>query len=524
MTITSLTFVLFLLAVFVVYYLMPGKWQWVALLAASIVFYAYGQPAGILYILFMTAVIYGATRLLEKNTKNRKSFLKERKDTLSKEQKAAFKKKCKHTRRTVFVCTVVLIIAGLISLKYLRQIFGASQGLFQSQSLFSKIVVPLGISYYTLMAIGYMTEVYWENYGAEGNYFKLLLFFSFFPHITQGPISDYETLAPQLYKPKKLDYQNVSRGFQRLIWGLFKKMLIADVLSPYIANLFSEFSQYAGISVLIGAVLYMVQLYADFSGYMDIMCGYCEMLGIQLAENFKTPFFSRSVSEFWRRWHITLGEWLRKYIYYPIALSNWGVKLSQKDNYICKKLTTTIAVAAVWIITGLWHGAKWTFLLWGAINGVIIIASNWLEPFYEKVRRKLKLRDTFVPYRAFQMIRTFLLILFSEIFAISDSVRSGCQFIARIFTEHTIPHSFRGLLPFVNATSNFTMISLAIAAAGMLLMIVVSCIEQKKPVRDYSNKAPLAIRLVILTAAILLIASFGVQSSWSAEGFMYANF
>lgn len=523
MSITSFSFVLFLLAVFVIYYLMPGKWQWVVLLAASLLFYILSQPAGALYLLLLTAVTYVATRMLEKNTRNRKCFLRERKETLSKEEKLAFKNKCKHKRKIILICSIALIVAGLISLKYLRQIFVAPQGTLQSQSLFSKIIVPLGISYYTLMAIGYMAEVYWENYGIERNFFKLLLFLSFFPHITQGPISDFETLAPQLCSPQKLDYRNVSRGFQRLVWGFFKKMLIADLLAPYIENLFSDFSQYAGIAVLLGAVLYMIQLYADFSGYMDIMCGYCEMLGIQLAENFKSPFFSRSVSEFWRRWHITLGEWLRKYIYYPIALSNWGVKLSQK-NSVCKKIVLSIAISAVWIFTGLWHGAKWTFLLWGAINGVIIIASNWLEPFYEKVRKKLRVRDNSAPYRAFQMLRTFLLILFSEIFAISNSVRSGCLFIGRIFTEHTIPHSFRGLLPFVNGASNFTMVTFAIAIAGIVLMIIAAYVEKKKPVRDCFNKVPVGFRLVILTIAILLIASFGVQSSWNAEGFMYANF
>lgn len=515
---------LFLFAVFILYYLIPRKWQWILLLAAGLVFYAFGQIISVLYILLMALAVYAFARRLERNTKTRKAYLKENKETLSKEEKTAYKAKSKQKRKAIYICAIVLVVTVLIVLKYLRQFFAIFIPDAANGHLFAWILVPLGISYITLMAIGYLTEVYWENYSAEKNYFKLLLFLSFFPHITQGPISDYDTLAPQLSEPHEADYQNISKGFQRLVWGLFKKMLIADVLSPYIATLFSNYADYAGVSLLIGAILYMVQLYADFSGYMDIMCGYCEMLGIGLAENFKTPFFSRSVSEFWRRWHITLGEWLRKYIYYPIGLSDWGMNLSKKKNAFLKKLPTVIAIAAVWLVTGLWHGLNGTFILWGAINGVIIIASTLLEPFYAKVRSKLKIRDTSRLFRAFQIVRTFFLITFSELIAASGSVRAGIRYIVGMFTVHTIPTSVRGLVPFVNLATNFSLINLALAAVGTIILIVFSCIEQKEPVRNRFNKIPLLLRLVILSGAILLIASFGVQSSWNAEGFMYANF
>lgn len=524
MTITSLSFVLFLFGVFVLYYLLPKKWQWILLLAASIVFYAFGQIFSVLYILLIALAVYGFACRLEHNTKTRKAYLKENKETLSSEEKTAYKAKSKQRRKVIYVCAIVLVVAVLIVLKYLRQFFAVFFPDAANGQLFARIIIPLGISYVTLMAIGYLTEVYWENYGAEKNYFRLLLFLSFFPHITQGPISDYEALAPQLAAPHEADYQNISKGFQRLVWGLFKKMLIADVLSPYIATLFSNYADYAGISLLLGAVFYMIQLYADFSGYMDIMCGYCEMLGIRLAENFKTPFFSRSVSEFWRRWHITLGEWLRKYIYYPIGLSDWGMSLSKKQNGFLKKLPTVIAIAAVWLVTGLWHGLNGTFILWGAINGVIIIASTLLDPVYAQVRSKLKIRDTSKLFHAFQIVRTFFLITFSELIAASGSVRAGIRYIVRMFTVHTVPTSVKGLVPFINLATNFSLINLALAAVGVVILVVFSCIEQKEPVRNRFNKLPLVLRLVILSGAILLVASFGVQSSWNAEGFMYANF
>ena len=314
-----------------------------------------------------------------------------------------------------------------------------------------------------------------------------------------------------------------------MVWGFFKKMLIANVMSPYVADVFANYSKYSGISTLIGAFLYSIQIYADFSGYMDIMCGYCEMLGIRLTENFDRPYFSKSVAEYWRRWHISLGAWFKKYIYFPIGMSSWSRKIAKASRgkfgkHFADSFPATIALLVVWTCTGLWHGASWAYIVWGLLNGLFIILSLWMEPVYGAVRTRLRLREDSTVWNLFRIVRTFVVVTFIKVLPEVGTLSEGLGLWRNIFTNWSIPRSFSGLLPFVDLSLTIYKINFCLAILGTVLMFAVSCIQYKKPVRAYFNMLPPVIRQVILALVLILIASFGVQASWGNGGFLYANF
>ncbi|MBR0414977.1 MAG: MBOAT family protein [Clostridia bacterium] len=535
MSITALSFVVFIFALLAIYYLLPKKFQWVVLLVASICFYIYGGFTTIIYVLISAACVFAATHLLQNQANKTKAFIKEHKAELTREEKKAVKQKSKQRRRLILTLAILFNLAFLGVFKYSHFFidqFNAVLSIFHLapvDNTFS-LIVPLGISYYTLMAIGYMADVYWGKAQAQKNFLKVLLFISFFPQITQGPISEYNQLSGELFKEHQFTYDNFSRGFQRMLWGFFKKMVIADALAPYVTWITTYYDKFTGITCIVGALFYMFQLYADFSGYMDIMCGYCEMLDIRLAENFNRPYFSKSLSELWRRWHITLGAWLRTYVYYPIAMSKWNQTLSQKckkplGEYASGKIAATIPLLFVWFVIGFWHDASWAYILWGFGNAFVIILSEWLSPVYGRMKTALKIRENALPYRAFQCIRTFGIFTFLEIVAAVQVLGgNGYQYVWRAFTNHTLPRTLEELFPSVEGLGGQFLLMLLLAFFGLGLMFVFSLVQRKKPVRDYFNKIPLFLRIVIMVVTVLIIVSSGVQASWGAGAFMYANF
>lgn len=535
MTITSLSFILFIFALWAIYFILPKKCQWVVLLIASIGFYVYGGATSIIYVMLTSLSVYGATHWIQKLADKNKAYIKEYKKTLSKEEKKLCKEKSKKQRRIILVCAIIFNFAFLGVFKYshffIEQV-NTIIGLFDVPAINNtfSLIIPLGISYYTLQATGYMVDVFWGKSKPEKNFFKVLLFISFFPQITQGPISEYNFLSGELFKEHKFTYENFSRGSQRMLWGFFKKMVVADTLSPYVTTILSGYKEYSGITCVIGALLYMFQLYADFSGYMDIMCGYCEMLDIKLTENFNRPYFSKSIAELWRRWHISLGAWLRTYVYYPVAMAKWNQKLSQKikkplGDYASSKIAATVPLLFVWFSIGLWHDASWEYILWGFGNAFFIILSVWLEPVYANTKTKLHIKDENPVFRLFQMVRTFAIFTSLEIIAaVSAMGGNGFEYFVKPFVNRTIPHSISELFP-STAMSNFSMITLLLSLCGLVMMLIVSIVEEKKkPIRYYFNKIPWIIRILIIVAFMVIIVTFGVQSTWGAGAFMYANF
>ena len=527
MNLVSVWFLIFCAALLIVYYCVPGRFRWMVLLAASAVFYCFGGVKSALYIGITAASTYGAALWMHAIAQKQKAFIKANKETLSREERSALKERGKRRRRAVMVATLVLNFGILCVFKYAHFVLAQVSALVQAfggrpvnDTL--QLIIPLGISFYTFQTMGYLIDVYWEQYAPERNFFKLALFVSFFPQITQGPISNFSQLRDELFTPHAFSYTNYSRGFQRFLTGYFKKMVLADLLAPYVADVFANYAQYAGVTVAIGAVCYSVQIYADFSGYMDIVCGLCEMLGIRLTENFERPYFSKSVAEYWRRWHISLGAWFKAYLYYPIGVAKWNRKLSKRaqerfGRAFGQTVNGTVALVIVWLVTGLWHGASWAYIVWGGVNGLFIIASMWLEPLYDRTKTALRIREDAWLWRAFQTLRTFALVTLIKVLPEVGTLSDGLGLWKRIFTNFTIPTTLRELLPFAGPRGEVIVIGVS-----TLALFVGSLLQRKKPVRDYFAKIPAPLRIVLLALFALTIFYLGSENQHG--GFLYAQF
>ena len=523
MSILSISFIFLLIGVFVAYYLFPEAHRWIVLLAASTLFYLAASGRAIIYLLITSGTVFVASQGMQMIADRQKMEFKT--GSLSREEKASIRKQNKGKRKALLLGSLIVSVGLLCFFKYIPE---AARKLSIMTEQVNSILVPLGISFYTFNAVGYLVDVYGENCRAEKNYFRLLLFLSFFPQITQGPISSYDELAKTLYAGKTPEEENLRHGLARLLWGFMKKMVIANTLAANTMILFENYGDYAGISILFGAYFYLIQLYADFSGYMDIMCGFCEMLGILLQENFNRPFFSKSISEYWRRWHISLGQWFRKYVYYPIGVSGWNLKFgkfcrSHVSRHAASCLPPTIALIITWFLTGLWHGATAGYIVWGLANGTFIILSLWLAPWYEQMRKLLNMENNRF-WQIFRILRTFTIVALLEVLPEVGTLQDGFHFWSSIVTNWYLPSDFVDILPFVYFHNFNKTLGFAVAMVGVLLLFCISMLQRKKPLPEAWNAIPVWLQVLLLSALILVIGTFGIQASWGAEGFMYANF
>ncbi len=269
-----------------------------------------------------------------------------------------------------------------------------------------KFALPIGISFYTLQAISYLIDVYYEKIEADGNLGRLALYLAFFPTLLEGPICRYSQTAEALCQGKPLEYKNITYGLQRIIWGLFKKLVIADRLNLLVETIFDTPNHYGGVIVIAGTVLYTFQLYADFSGCIDMTIGTGEMFGVTIPENFRQPFFSKTASEFWRRWHITLGQ----------------------------IISSSVALFGVWILNGLWHGTGWNYIFFGMYYFVLILMGNLLEPAVERITGTLRIDRTNSLYRGFQTVKLLIIVFTGELFFRAHNLTAGINMFRSIFT------------------------------------------------------------------------------------------
>ena len=531
MPILSISFIVLLVCTFFIYYLIPERHRWIVLLAASMTFYLFSGPRNLIYLLITSITVYLGAFRIQMITEDQKRAFKEH--FYNKEEKGRIRKKNKKRKKACLFLVLAINLSFLLFFKYAHFALSQFNGLMailgrEKVPDALSFIVPLGISFYTFQAIGYLVDVYGEVVKVERNYFRLLLFISFFPQVTQGPISSYAFLSQTLYAGKTPDESAPVRGFQRIVWGFLKKMVIANSLAQNTSLLFEHYPGYSGISILLGTFLYLIQLYADFSGYMDIMCGYCEMLGITLTENFNRPFFSKSISEYWRRWHISLGQWFRQYVYYPIGVSAWNLKLGKAlkkySKHAANCLPPTIALLVTWFCTGLWHGASWGYIVWGLFNGLFLILSLWLAPLYERMRSIFHIRVENKLWRLFCVLRTFTIAAMLEVLPEVGSLTDGFHLWRCIFTNAWIPHSLGALIPFVHLRNFNRLLGFSVAMLFILVMFIGSLMQRKKPIREYVNALPNWCQILGLSLMILVILTFGIQASWGAEGFMYANF
>lgn len=524
MSLVSEAFLLFSLLLIIFYFSLPKQHQWKILLVFSLVFYCFGGIENAIYILITAFSAWLCALLIEKTHTEAAAYIKAHKAELSREERSAYKKKKNRLCKLYMVLTLLLNIGILCVFKYsdfvLSQVGRFIPGLPTSLNL----LIPLGISFYTFQTIGYVVDVYWEKASAERSFPKLLLFVSFFPQVTQGPISEYRYLAPQLLEGHGFSYQNFSYGCQRMIWGFFKKMVIADTAAPFLKIAYAEYATMNGQNVLLSAFLYSLQIYADFSGYMDIVCGLCQILGIRLTENFDRPYFSKSIAEYWRRWHISLGAWFKTYLYYPIAVSGFAKKAGKQGTKLFgttfgKTISASIALVVVWFTTGFWHGASWAYIAWGGLNGLFIILSMWMEPIYAKAKNRLHIQETSPLWNGFVVLRTFFLVTLIKVFPEVGSFRDGIGFWYHCFTGWARPDSVLSLIYPVADMKRFLLL---LGGAGM--MLIVSLMKGKCSVREQLSRWPVVVRYLLFALLVVAIIYCGVPAQQNGGGFLYAQF
>ena len=323
MAINSLEFLIFVAIVAILYQGLPKKIKWVVLLVASYLFYFFNSTYLTIALMITTISIYWIGLKMKKIQEIAKGDIKKIED---KEQKKKRKQQAKKEQKRVIAFGIIFNLTILVVLKYSGFIGENVNSLFQILHIgveipIFKFILPIGISYYTLQAISYIVDVYRGKIQADTNLGRIALFLCFFPQVIQGPIGRYDRLASQIYEPHTITYQTLTKGTQLMVWGYFKKMVIADRIAIYANEVFNNYTQYSGFIILFGIIAYTIQIYTEFSGGIDIIRGVAEIFGINLDQNFERPFFSKSIDEFWRRWNITLGTWLKDYVFYQVSLS-----------------------------------------------------------------------------------------------------------------------------------------------------------------------------------------------------------
>lgn len=530
MLFTSYEFILFMAVLLGLYYIIPKKFQWMLLLVASYTFYFVANPAYLLYIGATTVTVYFAARQMEKNSDAQAEYLKLHKEDLSKEEKKEYKKQQKKIRfrwAALFVCLNIGILAVVKYTNFFLSNISSLVSVFSGgESLpVVSLLVPMGISFYTFQAVGYLVDVYRGTIRAEKNLFRFALFVSFFPQLVQGPISRYSDLSESLYEEHKFDSRNIAYGLQRILWGFFKKLIVADRIFAAVSTILTDLDKYHGAYLVVGMVFYTIQLYADFTGGIDVTIGIAQTLGVRVQENFNLPYFSVSLKEYWRRWHISMCNWFRDYVFYPVSSSGLLKNISKFSrkhlgDAVGKRLPVYIASFVVWFSTGLWHGANWNFIVWGLANWAVLMISEELEPLYAKFHGKFNLKDkTF--YRVFCMFRTFLLVCCLNLFDCYSSVADTFRAFGSMLSVFNWNILWDGSMLNVGLTA----LDYWILLFGVLVMYLVSLLKTKTGVRDWIAAKAYPVRYVVwfgMLVIILLMGTYGI--GYDASQFIYNQF
>lgn len=504
----SIRFFIFVGITVLLYFLFPSKHRWLVLLGSSIYFYFCTGVESLIFILLAANVAYITTLNIDAIYHS---------DKLNQKKKA----KCH------LIVGISFVLIMLLYAKTGSSLADALKNIFSLKSIGFYEIVPLGISYYTFSIIGYMTDVYWKREKTEHNFFKLLLYMIYFPHIIQGPIPRYKRLAPQLTEGHSFNYKNMCYGMQRIIWGYFKKLIIADRFALLTSEVFDNYTHYEGLIFIVAAICAAIELYCDFSGCMDIVLGVSEMMSIYLDENFQRPFFAKSASEFWHRWHITLGTWFRDYVYMPIVSSPALAKICQNakktfGSRFAKSLMSIIPLSAVWLLTGIWHGTGANYIVWGCYWGSIIIISTVFAPEFKKIPKQLHINTSSKYYHIFQMIRTSLLYIGSRLITAPADLETSSIIIQKIFSKFNIWVLFDETLYDIGLDRK----DFWVGIIAVLLLWKVSCVQEKGiKVRDKIASYPLLLRWCIFYAGILAILIFGIYgSNQGGNSFIYMNY
>lgn len=553
----SWKFILFLIVSVTVYYIIPGRFQWLVLLASSGWYYLVGGgPRAAVFVAVTVLTTWGGASLMDwiahmeekkflrkaalgqslEAPRQRRKALEgaEGSGKLSREEKKALKALVQKKKRIILTAVLLLNFGILGIVKYGNFVTTNLNGLLSRLTAGTQIptvdfLLPLGISFYTFQSMGYLIDVYRGKYPAEKNVLRLALFTSYFPSILQGPINRHDDLAKQFYKPHRFDDMQFREGILRMLWGFFKKLIIAERAAIIVNEVFGNFAQrrYAGFTIFVAALFYGIQLYADFAGGMDIVFGASQLFGIQLRENFRQPYMARSISEFWQRWHMSLGNWMRDYVFYPIALSKPFAKMQKSlkksvSPYFGKVFPSFLASFLVFVLVGIWHGANWKYVIYGIYHATFVSTETLFEKPYAQLRNLCRIREDAVGWKLFQMARTLVIVSLGRYCDVAPDAGTVFKLIRATFSKFNPWIFFDGsLYEFGVDERNFSMLLLLI-----ILLVAVDLINERgRTVRGIIASQQLPFRWTVYLAAIAAILVFGMYGpGFNLSSFIYAQF
>ncbi len=526
MSYQSFGFLLFSFVCLLLYYIVGRKRQMWVLALANLTFFSI---AGIKYLPFIITTIlatYIVGRIIGNIYEKADLQIAECKEQpLKKELRQNAKKKAKKTLLAALFVTVGLLVVCKYTGFMLKNLNLALSALEIPQISTFNMILPIGISFYTFMAISYVLDIYWKRYKAEKNLLSYAVFVSYFPHVVQGPIDRYNEFKAQTENGVKLSYKNITYGAQLALWGFFKKLVIADRLGILVDTVLGDFKNYDGTFVILAFAVYSIQIYADFSGCIDIVSGVSEMFGIKLRKNFNHPYFSKTMGEFWRRWHMSLQEWFKDYIYYPVSVSRFvksgKKKFKEKNKKRAEELfASCFPVLVVWLITGIWHGAAWKFVAWGLFHASLLIGSQVFAPVFSKLNSIFKVNTDNFGWRLWQMLRTFILCCVGRIFFRADGFMVSLQMIKQMLLSTNPSTLFDASVNLGLDTSN-----LVFALISIIILWIVDTMQEDMPLRETLAKQNIIFRWIIIYAALFAVIIFGIYGpGYDASTFIYEQF
>lgn len=508
MSLISMEFLIFVGIAVIGYYLIPKRFQWIWLLIFSYIYYASSGIKILFFLLYTTITTYGTGRLLDRVN-----------------HKELPRNEAKSRKRRILIGCLLLNFGMLAVLKYTNFAIENVNAIFHAGISFQKLILPLGISFYTFQSMGYIIDVYWGKYEAEKNPFRFALFVSFFPQLLQGPIGRFDRLARQLYEQHSFDLLKAQYALQLMLWGFFKKLVLADRAAVVVNQVFQNYTQYSGVTNIVAVLMYSIQLYMDFSGGMDVVMGVAALFGVELDQNFKRPYFATSITDFWHRWHITLGTWMKDYIFYPVSLSKWMGKFGKWSKKAFGKKTgrvvpICVANIIVFLVVGIWHGAAWKYIAYGLYNGLIIAISSLLAPLYRKGFEKFHINPKSGAWHVMQILRTFLLVNISWYFDMAVSLSAAFAMMKSTVTGFSLATLTDGSLMMLGLDK----LDYMILAMGCLVVFLISFLKERGiQIRESLGRKPLVIRWAVYGMLVFGIPMFGYVMT-TTGGFIYAQF
>lgn len=475
MLFNSIDFVFFFIIVTTGYFLLPQKYRWILLLAASCYFYMAFVPVYILILGFTIVIDYFAGIYIEKTEgKNRKLLL---------------------------ICSLIANIGVLVVFKYynfLNESFGyvLNDMGYKNPIPYLSILLPIGLSFHTFQAMSYTIEVYRGNQKAEKHFGIYSLYVMFYPQLVAGPIERPQNILHQMHEEHKFDYARVVSGLQLMLWGFFKKLVVADRLSIYVNSVYSHPDLHNGSSVAIASFFFAVQIYCDFSGYSDMAIGCARVMGFDLMINFKRPYFAKSISEFWGRWHISLSTWFRDYLYIPLG----GNRVARYRVYL--------NLMVVFIVSGIWHGANYTFIVWGILHGFYTLSGTIFKPYGQQLAKSSGINQKVL--NVFNILFTLLIVTFAWIFFRAATIGDAFSLIRNLKSIGAAPFTGDGI-------SNMAHCILAI----LLLFIIEYKMEYLSEKFNLITDNRIWVRWGSTIAFLFIILLFGV---FSGGQFIYFQF